>query len=549
MTPASGYDEKPDRDGGVAVRNAARNPVLVHAALAMSEGRLHEAEPALRNHLRQYPSDVAAIRMLAELATRIGRLNDANRLLDRALDLAPDFHAARELRARNLQQQHDPGRALADTAILRRANPQNESTAMLHAALLVAVGEQRLAEPLYREILARHAGYAAGWMCLGHVLKALGRLDEGVGAYRRALECQPTLGEAWWSLANLKIIHFSENDCCAMETALAQAATHEDRYHLLFALAKAMEDLGNLARAAILYRQANSARRESQPHDSGAVHAKMTRRARSIRDRAAQILVRSGCPASDPIFIVGLPRAGSTLVEQILASHSQIEGTAELPVMMTLIGECEATGQDPADLPEAERKRLGEEYMARTRCYRHEDKPYFIDKLPNNFGNIALIKAILPNARIIDARRHPLDCGLSIWRQNFARGQSFGYDLADIGQYYRDYVAFMNIVDEVMPGVVHRVIHERLVHDTEGEVRALLGYLELPYEAACLDFWRNPRPVRTPSSEQVRRSINADALGYWQRFDEELAPLKQALGPVLLSYPEPAAVTEIWSDF
>ena len=535
-----------DRTGGAAIRRAARDPVLVDVALAIAERRFADAEPSLRAHLRDDPFDVAAIRMMAELATRIGRLGDADRLLDRALELAPDFHAARELRARNRQRQNRPESALADVVHLRAEDDRDPSLAMLHAALLVALGDQAAAEPIYHAILTAHPAYPAGWMSLGHVLKTLGRRDEGIAAYHRALQQQPTLGEAWWSLANLKTVTFDATDRAAMEQALADAPTSEDRYHLLFALAKAHEDLGDIAGAAPLYQQANACRRAEQPHDAARLHGTMVSNARMVRHDAARILAGGGCPAADPIFIVGLPRAGSTLVEQILASHSAIEGTAELPTMLAIAHDVEAAGKTAADLTAEERLRLGTRYIEQTRCYRREGKPFFIDKMPNNVRHVALIRAILPQARIVDARRHPLDCGLSIWRQHFARGQSFAYDLTDIGRYYRNYVAFMSVVDAAMPGAVHRVIHESLVADTETEVRALLDHVGVPFEAACLTFWRNPRPVRTPSSEQVRRAINADGIGGASRFGAALAPLRAALGPVLDAYPATPPLPALW---
>ena len=524
-----------------AIDGAAYDPELQIAALALADNRLGEAEPMLKARLKQIPTDVAAIRMLAELAGRIGRHRDAENLLRRALELAPRFHAARSNLATVLHRQNRTPEALAELDTLMAAEPEHMGHANLRAAALTKVGEFDEALALYETVLAHPPGHPRVWMSYGHALKTVGRAKDSVAAYRRAIAVEPTLGEVWWSLANLKTARFDAADTAAMRGALDGAGLgEEDRYHLHFALAKALEDAGDVAAAFVHYRTANRQRRAALPYDADET-------SRSV-DRSIALFTKDfvtgltgGCGAPDPVFIVGLPRAGSTLIEQILSSHSQIEGTMELPDIPAMVARLASDGRGlPATitaLSADERHALGEEYLSRTRIQRKTDRPRFIDKLPNNWAHIGFIKAILPNARIIDARRHPLDCGVSNFRQHFARGQAFSYDLADIGAYYADYVRLMAHFDAVMSGGVIRVFHEALVADPEGEVRMLLAALGLGFEDACLRFHENTRAVRTASSEQVRRPVNRDGIGQWHRFESQLGPLRDALGHALESYP------------
>ncbi len=536
---------------------AKRDPVLAGAAVALLEGRLPEAERALRARLRERPTDVAAIRMMAELAVRLGRHDDGVTLLGRALDLAPGFAAARELLARTLQRQNRPADAMAQVDTLLRADPLNPSLGMLKASLLVRIGDQPGAADVYAATLARHPHQAKAWMSYAHVLKTIGRLDEAIAAYRQALDRRPTLGEVWWSLANLKTYRFTPADVAAMAQALARTDDAEDRLHLHFALGKAQEDAGAAAAAFAAYAEGNRLRHGQLGYDADETHNQCVRQAALFTPAFFAARSEGGCPAPDPIFVVGLPRSGSTLIEQILASHSLVEGTTELPDMMAIAarlggrragGEAVRYPEMLADLTPDQRTALGEEYIARTSVNRREAKPHFVDKMPNNWMHVGLIRLILPNARIVDARRHPLGCGWSAYKQHFSRGQAFTYDLGDLGRYYRDYVTAMAHVDRAMPGRVHRVIYEQMVADTETQVRALLDHLGLPFEEGCLAFYRNARAVRTPSSEQVRQPIFADAVDHWRRFDPWLGPLRDALGPVLDSYPAAPAGIDFTDD-
>jgi hypothetical protein len=369
-----------------------------------------------------------------------------------------------------------------------------------------------------------------------------------VAAYRRSIALVPTLGEAYYSLANLKTFRFEESDVQAMRAQLQSSAINEqDRTHFHFAIAKALEDSGRYAESFEHYAKGNELRSARVGYDP-AVTTDLVQRAKRLFTReffAAR--AGFGTPRPDPIFIVGLPRAGSTLLEQILASHSRVEGTMELPDIMGMaakLGDKAQRGQQSA-YPEAlaslsadECRVLGEQYIEQTRIQRKTDKPFFIDKMPNNFLHIGLIRLALPNARIIDARRHPMACCFSGFKQNFAQGQRYTYSLEDIGRYYRDYVELMAHFDAVLPGSIHRVIYENLVDDTEGEVRRLLSFCDLPFEPATLSFYDNERAVRTVSAQQVRKPIFREGIDHWRHYEEWLAPLRAALGAVADAYPE-----------
>jgi tetratricopeptide (TPR) repeat protein len=514
------------------------HPRLIEAAVALNENRLEIAERILKPHLKKDPFDAAAVRMLAELAARIGRTRDAENLLRRAIELAPGWVAPKANLAMLLGRTGRPAEAMDLLDDVFADEPEDLGHWNLKAATLGRLGDFAEAIAMYEAVMRRAPRQPRVWVSYAHLLKTVGRLDEGIAAYRKAIELRPTLGEAWWSLANLKTVRFTDEDIAAMEQALhASELGDEDRLHLEFALGKAMHDAGRVDDAFGHYSRANAHRLKLRPDAPMDVHKLVDR---SIREFTAASFSerRGGCDSPDPIFIVGMPRSGSTLLEQILSSHSLVEGTSELQDIPILAGRSGNYPKSALELSEDERRSLGEEYLKRTAVQRRTGKPFFIDKLPNNWMFVPFIQLILPNAKIIDARRHPLGCCFSNFRQHFAHGQTWTYDLEQLGHYYSDYVRLMAHVDAELPGRVHRVLYERMVEETEDEVRRLLDYCGLEFEPACLEFYNTERPVRTPSSEQVRRPIYRDATEEWRPYEKHLGPLQEALGPVLSAYPE-----------
>lgn len=529
------------------VRVSAGNPRLLRAAAALNRNDIPVAETLLRQHLREYPTDVAAIRMFAEVAARLERYVDSANLLARCLELAPAFRPARNNYAMVLHRMNRHEEALEQAELLLADDPRDLGARNLKAAALCGIGRYEAAIAIYAGVLADFPRQPRLWLNYGHAMKTVGRQDECVAAYRKALEYEPGLGVAYFSLANLKTFRFTAEEIASMRQQLARTdISDDDRLHLEFALGKALEDSAEYADSFAHYAAGNALRRATVEHSPDRMSARVQRaKALLTRDFFA-VRAGFGAQAADPIFIVGLPRAGSTLLEQILSSHSAVEGTMELPdlpaIVSRLIGSADADGSANypavlADLTAANCRALGEEYLKRTRIQRHTAAPFFIDKMPNNFQYIGLIHLILPNARIIDARRHPLGCCFSAFKQHFARGQSFTYGLEDVGRFYHDYVELMAHFDEVLPNRVHRVSYESLVADPETEVRRLLEYCGLPFEAGCLRHHENDRAVRTASSEQVRKPIFRDAVDHWRHYEPWLTPLKAALGAVLDSYP------------
>ena len=528
------------------IRYSVRDPNLLQAAEALNANRLPEAEAMLRAWLKQHPTDVVAIRMLGELAVRVGRNPEALRLFERCLQLAPGFREARQHFAVVLHREQQASKALEQLELLLREDPANAGARTLKAAVLCRLGEYARGIELYEGLLREYPHNARVWLSYGHALKTEGRQADAISAYRHCVEEEPEFGEAWWSLANLKTIRFDDADIATMRAQLQRDDLEtEHRLHFEFSLGKALEDRADYAESFAHYAEGNRLRLEIVPYRAGDTSARVVHAKRVYtREFFAE---REGCgdAAPDPIFIVGLPRSGSTLIEQILSSHSAVEGTMELPEIIAMTralrrgSEGAASYHDVlAGLPAEQFAELGRQFIDRTRVQRKTDAPLFIDKMPNNFLHLGLIQLMLPNAKIIDARRHPLACCFSGFKQHFARGQSFSYSLDDIGRYYHDYVDLMAHFDAVLPGRVHRVIYERMVEDTEGEVRRLLAYCGLPFEERCLRFFENDRPVRTASSEQVRRPINRDGIDQWRHYSAWLDPLRAALGPVLDAYPE-----------
>lgn len=531
------------------VHASSQDPELLDAAVAMNEERYKDGEATLNARLQRQQDDPVANRLLGEINWRQGNMTEALLLAERAVQLAPGFDLARDFLIRLLLQANRLPEALAHAGTLTQSPLNNPAHQLLKASVLVRLGDQEQAAAIYRNLLEQKPDQPQVWQNLGHALKTLGKQAEAVHAYRQAVTHQPSMGEAWWSLANLKTVKLDADDIASMAQALdelEEAADDrlEDVFHLHFSLGKAFEDAREYAASFRHYDQGNRLRRKMVLHDADEFSAEAEAAADTFTAGFIAEMGPGGCEAADPVFIVGLPRAGSTLVEQILSSHSQVEGTMELPEMMIIAGRLQSRvdeGEFPdfrsmiASLTAEDRLRLGQEYIEKTRVHRQTEKPFFIDKMPNNWQHAGLIKLVLPNARIIDARRHPMSCCFSGWKQHFARGQTFSYDLADIGRYYRDYVGLMAAYERAAPGAVHRVVYEKMVEDTENEVRSLLDYLGLPFEDACLEFYKNDRAVRTASSEQVRQPIFKDGMERWKSYEAWLGPLKDALGDLSIS--------------
>lgn len=522
------------------IGEGAAEPLVRDALAASAHQDRAQAETLLRRHLVYYPADPLALRLLAEQQTAAGCYDTAIPLLERCLERAPSFALARFGLALSYLHEHESGRALAHVDALLSSDPVRLECLKLKAEALTRLGRFEDAVACLEWTAKHHPREASVRANLGHALRALGRREQCEAAYRQAIALNPGYGDAYWGLANLKTFRFSPDEGVATQAAAQGVDQPEHLVPLLFALAKSQEDQDAREAAFQTYARANAIHRARNPHAADQVTLS-AQRARSTFTREFLDQRRAwGCSSADPIFVVGMPRSGSTLVEQILASHSAIEGTMELVDLMSIAKRLEAQGDYPERLLRDSKdlfRSLGEEYLARTRVYRRTNAARFIDKMPNNFLHTGLILSILPKAVIVDVRRHPMACCWSIFRQHWATGQSFAYDLVDIGRYYRDYVQLMGHFETAAPGRVHRVHYESLVAETENEVRRLIDACGLDFEPACLRFHENRRAVWTPSSEQVRRPISAEGLEAWRAYEPWLAPLKEALGPALEYYP------------
>lgn len=517
------------------------HPELVLAVRLLDEGKQGKAEKIVRDLLKKYPADVTAIKMLADIGVKMGQLKEAGHLLERCLELAPNYHAARHAYAIVLMRRQEPEAAIHHADKLLALEPGNPNFLTLKASILNRIGDQPGAIEIYERVLKNYPNQAKAQMNYGHTLHAVGRLDDAIEAYKNCVRLSPEVGEAYWSLANLKTFRFSDEDIEKMrEQVTTEGGDADDQSHLAFALGKALEDRKEYDESFRFYRRGNAIRRVAHRHNLKVNVLDSLRQVRALPRAFFEQRKDWGCQAPDPIFIVGLPRAGSTLLEQILASHSQVEGTAELMDIIAMsrkLGDKKRenpAGRYPEILAELSQDKvleLGESYLESTRIQRTTGEPFFIDKMPNNFQHVGLIHLILPNSKIIDARRHPMGGCFSGFKQLFARGQTFTYGLEDIGKYYRDYVRVMDHWDAVLPGRVHRVQYEEMVADTEAQIRALLHYCGLEFEEQCLRFYETERSIRTPSAEQVRKPIYKEGLEQWRNFEAHLDPLKEALGP------------------
>ena len=507
---------------------------LVNAALR--SGNVVYARQMLQDRIAQNPEDADALDKLAEIAASERSVEEATILLRRAMAIDPSvdrrmaliFHLKRTA----------PALALKELEELPQATRDEMDVRALEASVLGLLGMHDRQIHLYHAMAHQQPSRADLWVSLGNALKTVGRTDEAVKALRRAIKAEPSSGGAYWTLANFKSFKFTPRDFGQMNAALRGRLSDSDALHIHFALGKALEDRGEYEQSFRHYAVGNALRARSFPPEQTRLTENVDEAIAAFTPDFFKRNEGAGFPSEGPIFVVGLHRSGSTLIEQILASHSMVEGTAELTVMKNIRDRlARSAGKSAADaivaLKPAELRAIGEEYLDRTRAFRHTDRPFFVDKMPGNWAHLALIRAALPNARIIDARRHPMACGFSNFKQNYATGAGFSYSQETIGAFYRDYWRFMKHFEAVEPGVVCRMINERLIENPEGEVRRMLDHLQLPFEASCLEFHKNERAVRTPSAEQVRRPINREGVDYWRHYEPWLGPLKRSLGPAL----------------
>jgi len=504
----------------------------------IAQGRLLKAEDIVRRFLQKVPHHVAAMRLLADIGMRLGVLDDAEFLLEAALRFEPDNMLTRIDYIQALRKRQKFHEALAQAKTLRDSDPGNLKLRSIYAVECMQTGNYDEALQAFDGILEEVPRDPVTLTSKGHALKTRGRYDAAVESYHAAIASQPQYGEAYYSLANLKVYAFGDEELQQMRRQDENPnLSHLDRVYLNFALGKAYEDRRDYDAAFNHYARGNALKKSQSRYDADDMSTDLEGQRRICTTDFFEKRAGVGYDAPDPIFIVGLPRAGSTLLEQILSSHSQIDGTLELPNVLSLSQNLRRRARKQgttypdnlADLTPDELATFGRTYIDETRVHRQK-APLFIDKMPNNFRHLGLIKLMLPNAKIIDARRHPMACCFSAWKQLFAEGQEFSYDLTDIGRYYADYVRLMNHWDEVLPGFVLRVSHEDVVDDLEGQVRRMLEFCGLPFEEACLKFHQTERDVRTPSSEQVRQPIYRGGLEVWRNFAPQLLPLKEALG-------------------
>lgn len=513
-------------------------PVLSASGL-LAEGDIYVAERILRQFLLKHGDHVEAMRLLAQIGMQLDVLDDAEFLLESALTFEPGYTPARYDYAVVLGKRHKHAASREEARKLLEVDSRNRAFRTVYATACVGLGDHAEALRVYRELLSETPQNPELHLSVAHALKTEGRQAEAIEAYHAAAAARADFGDAYWSLANLKIYRFTDQELARMRTLEAAEATPlVDRYHLCFALGKALEDRAEYEESFRYYERGNAFKKSEGRFDLAAMERNLKQQASLFTHEFLASREGGGCDRPDPIFIIGLPRAGSTLIEQIVASHSQVEGTMELADIPRMVQHL--AGRENRDVPSrypallaeltaAERLRLGEKYIADTRVYR-TGKPYFIDKNPNNFRHIGLIHLILPRARIIDARREPLACCFSNFKQLFASGQEFTYSLEDLARYYCAYLEIMAHWDAVLPGRILRVQHESVVEDLEGNVRRLLEFLELPFEPACLEFYRTERSVRTASSEQVRQPIYKEGIDQWRNFEPWLGALKEALG-------------------
>ncbi len=519
---------------------------LVAVTDLIAQGKLIKAEQLCKAFMQKVPRNIEGMRLLADIGSRLGVLEDAEFLLESAVEFAPDHTKARIDYIQVLRKRQNYQESLRQAKLLLDADPSNPQFQSVFAVESMQSGDYDTALSMFESILKILPEDPVTLTSRGHALKTQGQTEDAIDSYRRAIKKYAAHGEAYYSLANLKLFSFSDEEIQAMEAQESNLGiSHQSRIYLNFALGKAYEDKSLFDKAFMFYERGNAFKKSQSRYKASDLTSEFKAQTEVFDDAFIASHANTGFTSPDPIFIVGLPRSGSTLLEQILASHSQVDGTMELPNMLALAqklrrGErMSAVNHYPGilkELPAEQFLEFGEKFIDETRVHRGS-APFFIDKMPNNFRHVGLIKLMLPNAKIIDARRHPMGSCFSGFKQLFAEGQEFTYGLEEVGTYYRDYVELMDHWDKVLPGQVLRVQYEEVVADLDTQVRRILDYCGLEFEDSCINFHETDRSVRTPSSEQVRQPIYQSGVEQWKNFESNLDPLKQALGPILERYP------------
>ncbi len=524
-----------------AERLAALPKELVAVTNFIHEGKTLKAENLCRNFLKNHPHHIEAMRLLAEIGARFGILDEAEFLLESAVEFDPENIQVRLDYIQILRKRQKFQEAVKQAKYLCDKDPENAVFLSAYAIESLQAGDFDTAFTIFEKILTKLPGDPNTLTSRGHALKTFGRQEEAIASYQSAIQTKADHGDAYYALANLKTYHFKDEEVTAMLRQEKDInATYRNRIHLCFALGKAYEDRKDYEQSFSYYRRGNDLKRQQSGYDANKMSAEIHAQIEACTKNSFNQHKEHGSPAPDPIFIVGLPRAGSTLLEQILASHSQVDGTLELPNILALAHRLRGRGntkypENLFTLSEEQLLKLGNGYIDGTRLHR-KGAPFFTDKMPNNFRHIGLIHMILPNAKIIDARRDPMSCCFSGFKQLFAEGQEFTYGLEEVGRYYKDYIDLMRHWDMVLPDKILRVQYEDVVADLDKQVRRILDYCGLPFEQACIDFYKNQRDVRTASSEQVRQPINTKGLAQWENFEPHLDALKSALGSSLTEY-------------
>jgi len=541
-----GRDDDANREFEASFKLTPHREALVRGLRLQRMGNIREAEQIFREVLLKDPANVDALRLLAGVAMRAKQYGDAEALLERALEIAPDFHQGWLDLGLARQEQDKIDSAIEAYERVIRLEPDRPNGYVSAGTVNAMVGRHDEAMALFEKALEKDPSSFGALSGMGHVLKTVGEQEAAIARYRECVRHNPDHGETWWSLANLKTFRFTDEDVELMlKRSARETLIEEQRANFLFALGKAFEDRGDYEKAFDCYSRGNANRRERESYDPVQTVDLHDAFIETFSQEFLDSRTGTGCDSNAPILIVGLPRSGSTLIEQILASHPDVEGTHELPELGRVARSIGFNRPDRLaypravpDLGEDELRELGEEYLRRTKRHRETDKPRFTDKLPNNFVHVGFLSLILPNAKVINAKRHPLDSCLGSFKQLFARGQPFTYDQFELAEFYLEYQRLMDHWQAVLPGKVLDVQYEDVVDDLETQVRRILDYCGLPWNDACLRFYENERAVKTASSEQVRQPIYASSKHRWRHYETQLAPMIEVLEPLLRELPE-----------